>query len=147
MLQPWGSTRAPLLQSRYHLPQLTPQFYENKWSRESWLSLQVCKESFFSYIWSPWRVDVGMKYFSPFLLGMVKKLIFRKLWQVRGLEAELSSTSRNELSTTYSIHELPSTDSVLTLMWDKPCGVTCHFYGQDAVVILGYLLSRDHLGV
>lgn len=71
----------------------------------------------------------------PVLLGMVKRLIFRKLSQVRGLEAELGSTDRNKLPTTCSIHELPSTDSVLTLIWDKPCGMTCHLYGQDAIVI------------
>lgn len=52
----------------------------------------------------------------PVLLGMVKILILRKLSQVRGLEADLGSTDRNKLPTTYNIHELPSIDSMLTLI-------------------------------
>lgn len=82
MLQPRGSTWAPLLQSRHHLPQSTTQFYESKWSGESRLPLQVCKELFFFCIWSSWRVHPGMNRrgsLLPIFLGMVKRLIFRKL--------------------------------------------------------------------
>lgn len=44
LLQPWGSSWASLLQSRYHLPQLATQLHAIRKTRGPWHSLQVSGE-------------------------------------------------------------------------------------------------------